>query len=190
MFTYKKIKNFLELDFVEFIQDYFIIKTNVNIDCSDGENDLSKHFHYSDMLIETILINAKESISNFVGLDLMPTYTYSGLYTKGDDIFVHKNKKTEHIECLLFLGSSSKKDKIFLSENSDGSDFIVEELMPGDLLVFDGYKYWHWMESLEDVWAIRSFLYFIENKEENQNLIYDGRPYLGFPKNIKNLNGD
>jgi hypothetical protein len=183
MFNYKKVNKFLEIDFVEFIQDYFILKTNVNIDCSEKENDFSKYFCYSDFLIETILNNSTDAVREIVGMDLIPTYTYSGLYTKGDEVFIHKNKPTEYIECFLFLGSFGEKDKIFLSENSNGADHIEFELEIGDLLIFNGHKYWHWMDSLKDEWSLRSFLYFVENKEENESLFYDERPYLGFPKN-------
>lgn len=182
MFTYKKIKNFLEYDFVEFIQDYFVLKTNVTIDCSDNQDSFFNYFYYSDFLIETVLNNSCDSIKQIVGLNLVPSYSYSGIYTKGDEIFNHKNKPSEQFEGFLFLGSENDKDKIFLSKNDDCSDFIEEELQPGDLFLFDGLKYWHWMEPLANSSSIRSFLYFVEDNKENENLIYDGRPYLGFPK--------
>lgn len=190
MFNYKKVKNFLESDFVHFIQDYFVLKTNVNIDCSEKENDFSKYFHYSDFLIETILNNSTDAIKQIVEMDLVPSYSYSGLYTKGDEIFIHKNKPSENIECFLFLGSFNEKDKIFLSENDNGSNHIEFEMEVGDLLIFNGHKYWHWMEPLKEEWSLRSFFYFVENNEKNEKLFYDNRPHLGFPENYKILNGE
>jgi len=182
MFKYKKIKNFLETDFAEFIVDYFILKTNMTIDCSENQNNFLNYFFYSDNLTETILHNSCDSVNEITGMNLVQSYTYSGVYTKGDEIFNHKNKDTEKIEGFLFLGSENNKEKIYLSESDDCSNLIYEELEPGDLFLFDGHKYWHWIDSLEDKWSVRSFLYFIEKKEGNENLIYDRRPYLGFPK--------
>lgn len=182
MFEYKKIKKFLEPDFAEFIVDYFILKTNMTIDCSEDENNFSNYFFYSDNLTETILHNSCDSINEIVEMDLIQTYTYSGVYTKGDEIFNHKNKDSEKIEGFLFLGSENSIDKIYLSQNNDCSNSFQVELEPGDLFLFDGHKYWHWTDSLDQRWCIRSSLYFVEKIEENEHLIFDGRPYLGFPK--------
>jgi len=178
MFNYKKIDNFLEKDFCDFIIDYFIIKTNFSIESSSDKNDLLKYFHYSDFLVETILQNSMIFVREIVQEDLYPSYTYSGIYTEGDKLDPHKNKKSEKIEGILFFGSESGKQKIYLSNKDDCSDSNCFELNAGDLLLFNGHKYWHWSDNLDIKWSIFSFLYYTDDA----NSIYDEREYLGFPQ--------
>lgn len=179
MFKYKKIESFLELDFCNFIIDYFILKTNHKIESSGNKKDLMHYFHYSDYLMETILQNSLVHVNELVGEEVYPSYTYSGIYTKGESILNHKNKSSEKIEGFLFLGSEKYKQKIYLSENDNGSDAIVEELCPGDLFLFNGNNYWHWTDSIKDEWSVVSLMHFTDNLD----FIFDKREYLGFKKN-------
>lgn len=178
MFKYKKLKSFLEKDFCDFIVDYFILKTNAKIESSEDKNNFLYYFEYADALMETILHNSQESVIEIVGEKLFPSYTYSGIYTLGDEVCNHKNKKTEKIEGFLFLGSDEGKETITLSEFDDCSNKFSEELEPGDLFLFNGHNYWHWIEPLQSKWSIRSFLYFTDD----ETLSCDERPYLGFKK--------
>jgi len=177
MFKYKKIKSFLEKDFCDFIVDYFILKTNAKIESSEDKNNFLYYFEYADALMETILHNSQESVIE-IGEKLFTSYTYSGIYTLGDEVCNHKNKKTEKIEGFLFLGSDEGKETITLSEFDDCSNKFSEELEPGDLFLFNGHNYWHWIEPLQSKWSIRSFLYFTDD----ETLSCDERPYLGFKK--------
>ena len=172
------VNNFIEDDFVEFIQDYFSIKINSNQYDSDKENFKNGYSFYGDPLIETILNNGCEFVSKFTEIKLFPTFTVTNMFMK-DDIYTKPINDSCEISALLFLGSSKNKKvntetTIKLKNKNDIS------LSIGDLLIYNAKKVKFIENSIDEDWFLQSTLNFVDSEGPYKNNIYDNRPYLGF----------
>ena len=71
---YQVVRNFLEPDFVKFIQEYFFVRINAQQADVDSQAPFSYSF-YADPLIETILGKSCKPLSDLLGLKLLPHNT-------------------------------------------------------------------------------------------------------------------
>lgn len=187
--TFKKngfqvIKNFLEEDFVEFTQDYFSMKVNSGEIEIEDQQVIGSYEWYSDTLSETILQNSCESISNIIGINLLPTYSFVRLYMQGDELEKHIDRPSCEISATLSLGYDKNKgiNPIYFSQTIDGLDAEEILLNPGDLCVYRGCDLYHWRPKIENKWVLQTFLHFVDADGPHKDNIYDNRSYLGFKK--------
>lgn len=184
---YKIIKNFIEYDFVEFIQDYFTLKINA----SDPNIFLDTYDFCYDPLTEVILQNSCEVLGEIIKINILPTYSFVKMYMKGDKLQYNFNKNSSEIIGLLSLGVSEdfRIDSIYLKDVENKFNSIKINLDPGDLCLFDSRYLLNSGEVCKNKWNLQCFLHFVEQTSPNRNLIYDGRPYLGFNSN-KDINNE
>ena len=131
------------------------------------------------------------------GMKLIPTYSYSRIYKKGDVLHRHKDRYSCEISTTLNLGGdpwpiyiepNPKKGKVkdgqYKSDMTDGKKVILK---PGDMLVYKGNLCEHWREAFEGEDCGQVFLHYNNAKTkgaiENQ---FDGRPHVGLPAWFKN----
>jgi hypothetical protein len=180
---YQVIKNFLEPDFVQFIQDYFSMKINCGDVSLEDPQAKGSYTWYSDYLIETILQNSCEILGTTIGIKLLPTYTFTRLYSKGDTLKKHLDRPSCEISATLSLGYSTDSDinPIYFSKTIDETNSVKILLEPGDLCIYKGCELYHWRPPVQNSWSLQSFLHFVDGEGVNKHLVYDGRDYLGFP---------
>lgn len=104
-FKYQIIENFIEDDFIDFIQDYYSMKINSKSYTIEENKFTYGYSFYGDPLMETILQNSCESLSSIVGENLLPTYSYVNFHMNGD-AYNHKRNNSSEVSALLCLGSS------------------------------------------------------------------------------------
>lgn len=181
---YQVIKNFLEPDFVTFIQDYFAIKMNAGHSVMDEGQVYGSHCFYGDTLTETILQNSCSFLSEITDIKIVPTYSYTRFYMKGDELTIHQDRESCEISATIALGHSDdfETNPICFSKNEDGSDATEILLKPGDLCIYKGCDLWHWRPPIKNQWHLQAFLHFVDSEGPNKEFIYDKRPYLGFEK--------
>lgn len=178
------VKSFLELDFVEFIQDYFSLKINSNkFDLKDNQVPFSYEF-YGDTITETILQNCCEPLSKVVGIKLLPTYSFTRLYNKGDELKIHRDRSECEISATISLGYSDEESAppLFFSKTKENNNPTKVVLEPGDLCFYRGCDLWHWRPPIKNKWVLQTFLHFVDAEGDNSDLIYDSRSYLGIHK--------
>lgn len=175
----KIVNNFLENDFIEFIQDYFSIKINSNQYTNDFKKFVNGYQFYSDPLMETILQNSCEYISSLTKIKLVPTYSMVTMFMK-DDIYEKEESESSEISAILFLGSSNDTNKISLNIDS-----IEYNLFFGDLIIYNSKELSIKNFSIKDKWLLQATLNFVDSEGEYSDYIYDKRSYLGFPLNIE-----
>jgi hypothetical protein len=181
------IKNFLEIDFIEFIQDYFSLKINSGAyNVEDNQVPHSYEF-YSDHLMETILQNSCENLSKEIDLPILPTYSFTRFYTKGDELKIHRDRSECEISATISLGFSEDGPipPLCFSKSRDSKTPTEILLNPGDLCFYRGCDYWHWRPPIQNKWVLQSFMHFVDANGKNSHLIYDSRNYLGFPSSSK-----
>lgn len=167
---------------------YLLLKREVYYTCKKKGLNL-KHFgtkgdpmilntycHYSDILMETLLIELIPILKQKTKINVIPTYSYCRLYKKGDELKKHKDRPSCLISTTLNLGGDSWP--IYLEPN------IKINLNVGDMLIYNGCKLEHWREPFKGDTCAQVFLHYNDAKD-NTNL-YDKRPMLGLPSEFKN----
>ena len=150
---------------------------------------------YGDMFMETLMMKVLPVMQQHTEMNLMPCYTYTRIYKKGDKLRRHSDRPSCEISTTLHLGGDPWP--IFLDPT--GTKSVVNEekeihkpnapkgisidLEVGDMLVYSGYELEHWREPFEGETCAKVFLHYnnidgpfgMENK-------FDKRPLLGIPK--------
>ena len=150
---------------------------------------------YSDRLMETLLVKTIDVMQKKTGLKLVPTYSYTRLYRKGNILRRHKDRPSCEISTTLNLGGDNWP--IFIDPT--GSNNVIDErkdihkpgapkgvkvdLKPGDMLIYSGCELEHWREPFEGQLCGQVFLHYnhADGRFAKTNL-YDKRPMLGIAK--------
>ena len=150
---------------------------------------------YGDWVMETLLQYMRPIMKAKTGMDLVPTYSYTRLYEKGNILKRHKDRPSCEISTTLHLGGDLWP--IFLDPS--GADFVINEeaqtikpgapkgvrvdLKVGDMLINSGCELEHWREPFQGNVCSQVFLHYnhAHGPFATTNL-YDKRPMLGIPK--------
>jgi hypothetical protein len=154
--------------------------------------------HYSDIVMETILLKLKPLMEKHTGMKLNENYSYARIYKKGDVLHRHKDRFSCEISTTLNLGGDSWpiyiepnpkmgkniKEKGYVSDNTKG---VKVNLQPGDMLVYRGNELEHWREPFDGENCGQVFLHYnnLATKGSKQNL-FDKRLHLGLPGSFRN----
>ena len=152
---------------------------------------------YGDTFMETLMMKVLPIMQERTEMTLIPCYTYTRVYKKGDILKRHKDRPSCEISTTLHLGGTPWP--IFLDPT--GADFViygqkeedksVKEGAPkgipinleiGDMLVYSGCELEHWREPLEGDHCAQAFFHYnnVDGPFGTEN-IFDKRPLLGIP---------
>jgi len=209
---YQVIKGALSKELSNFIFNYMMLQRDA-VDLLMKNNKLNPHnpfigtredkqipgaySKYADWVMETLLQYMRPIMKAKTGMDLIPTYSYTRLYEKGNILYRHKDRPSCEISTTLHLGG--EKWPIFLDPT--GADNILSggetttivkpgapkgvrvDLKVGDMLIYSGCELEHWREPFEGNICSQVFLHYnhANGPFAKKNLL-DGRPLLGVPK--------
>jgi hypothetical protein len=181
--NYQIIRGFLEPDFVKFINQYFFTRINAGQAIIGDPQAPNCYGFYSDPLMETILGEATEKLSKVAGYSLLPCYTFTRLYGKGDELTIHQDRPSCELSATLSLGipDGEEINPIYFSKNEDKSDAIEIKLNPGDLCLYHGCDLYHWRPPFTQKWYLQSFLHYVNADGPYKEYLYDKRKYLAMP---------
>jgi len=152
---------------------------------------------YADWVMETLLMYMIPIMKAKTGMDLIPTYSYTRLYEKGNILHRHKDRSSCEVSTTLHLGGDPWP--IFLDPS--GADNILSgretttivkpgapkgiriDLKVGDMLIYSGCELEHWREPFEGNICSQVFLHYNHaNGPFAKTNLFDKRPLLGIPK--------
>ena len=150
---------------------------------------------YGDWVMETLLMYMIPIMKAKTGLELIPTYTYTRLYEKGNILKRHKDRPSCEVSTTLHLVGGEWP--IFLDPS--GQNFVVDEyknihkpgapkgvrvdLKVGDMLIYSGCELEHWREPFQGNVCSQVFLHYNHaNGPFAKTNMFDKRPLLGIPK--------
>jgi len=150
---------------------------------------------YGDWVMETLLMFMIPIMKAKTGMELVPTYSFTRLYEKGNILKRHKDRPSCEISTTLHLGGDEWP--IFLDPS--GQDFVVDEyknihkpnapkgvkvdLKIGDMLIYSGCELEHWREPFRGNVCSQVFLHYNHaNGPYAKTNLFDKRPLLGVPK--------
>ena len=216
---YQVIKQAISYDLANFCFNYLLLKRDAanfmysnNIIADTGMWGTWKdaqvpgvYSHYADPVMETLLMKVLPVMKEQTGLDLIPTYSYTRVYTKGSILWRHKDRPSCEISTTLNLGGDmwpiyidpTGQDNIIKSQYTNkGEECIVKtgahsgnrvDLEPGHMLVYSGCELEHWRNEFTGDMCAQVFLHYNHKNgpfaEKNK---FDNRPLLGIPSFVKN----
>ena len=103
---FQVIKGAVSYELANFAFNYFLLKREAvkfmydnNITYDNGMLGTWKdsqipntYSHYSDHVMETLLVKMLPVMAKETGLDLVPTYSYARIYKNGDELRRHKDR--------------------------------------------------------------------------------------------------
>lgn len=181
---YQVVREFLDKEFVEFIQQYFFVRIKAGHAMLGDIQAPNSYAFYADPLIETILENSSEKLGEVIGTELLPTYSFTRLYGKSDSLKKHKDRPSCEISVTISLGlpEGTEINPLFFSYDGNEKNSEKVFLNPGDICIYKGCDIWHWREKFSHEWYLQSFLHYVDANGSNTEWIYDKRQYLGIQK--------
>jgi len=197
---YIVLRSVIPFELADFIYSYFLLKRKVSETLFNTKhispftdyfgiwNDQqvpNTYSHYSDIVMETLLIKVLSAMEEHTKLKLHPNYSYARIYKKGDVLHRHKDRFSCEISTTLHLGGNHWP--IYLEPSGkEGLKGVKVLLQPGDMLVYRGNELEHWREPFDGENCGQVFLHYnnSETKGSEEN-IFDGRPHLGLPSWFK-----
>ena len=215
---YQVIKQAISYDLANFCFNYLLLKRDAadfmysnNIIADTGMWGTWKdaqvpgvYSHYADPVMETLLMKVLPVMKEQTGLDLIPTYSYTRVYTKGSMLWRHKDRPSCEISTTLNLGGdmwpiyidpTGENNVIKAQYTKLGEECLVKkgahpgnrvDLEPGDMLVYSGCDLEHWRNEFTGDMCAQVFLHYNHRNgpfaEKNK---FDNRPLLGIPSFIK-----
>jgi len=158
---------------------------------------------YADWVMETLLQYMRPIMKAKTGMDLVPTYSYTRLYEKGNILKRHKDRPSCEISTTLHLGGDEwpiflnpdpkrgnvygpdlknhlEGVKLYKPTNDKGNQI---DLKVGDMLLYSGCDLEHWREPFQGTVCSQVFLHYNHaNGPFAKTNLYDKRPMLGIPK--------
>ena len=207
---YLVIRNAISVELANFAFNYFLMKrdatewmhkNNYVSEYTPGfgtwkdEQVPNTYSVYGDTFMETLMMKVLPVMKKHIDLDVIPTYSYTRAYKKGDVLKRHKDRPSCEISTTLHLGGNPWSIYI----DPTGSNNVIDEhkgihkpnapkgikvdLNVGDMLVYSGCELEHWREAFEGDVCVQTFLHY--NNIDGQfarNNTFDKRPMLGIPK--------
>jgi len=179
-FNYLKLKN----DAVFYMYQNKIVNENPILGTFSDIDVPNTYSCYSDFVMETLLLKLLPIVEKETELKLIPTYSYTRLYKKGDELKRHKDRPSCEVSITLNLGGDNWD--IFLEPSGKiNQKGMIVSLQVGDLLIYKGCELEHWREKFKGKICGQVFLHYndINGPFKDKNK-YDGRLRLGTPLKI------
>jgi hypothetical protein len=209
---YQVIEKAISYEFANFALNYFLLKREA-VTWMHKNNYLSEftpgfgtwkdkqipntYSCYGDMFMETLMMKVLPVMQRYTGLRLIPTYTYTRAYKKGDILHRHKDRPSCEISTTVNLGGDpwpifidpTGTDNIMSGRETttkvkpNAPEGVKVQLGVGDMLVYSGCELEHWREPFEGNLCVQTFLHYnhADGRFAEKNR-FDRRPMLGIPK--------
>ena len=210
---YQVIRNALSKELSNFIFNYMMLQRdavdymrqhnkvnplNPFIGTRADPQALGCYSKYADWVMETLLVYMIPIMKAKTGMDLVPTYSYTRLYEKGNILHRHKDRPSCEISTTLHLGGDewpiyldptgsdnliTNKSKTHQLVKPGAPKGIRVDLKVGDMLIYAGHDLEHWREPFQGTVCSQVFLHYNHaNGPFAKTNVFDKRPMLGVSK--------
>ncbi|MCW3072751.1 MAG: hypothetical protein JWO44_2641 [Bacteroidetes bacterium] len=132
---------------------------------------------YGDKLSESLLLQLQPMLEKTLERQLIPTYSLIRIYSKGDELYRHKDRDACEISCTMTINYDGEKLWPICIESNQQE--LKINLDRGDFMVYKGREVLHWRNKFEtgEYW-VQIFLHFVDANGPFAKLKYDGREGL------------
>ena len=207
---YTIVKNAISYELANFGYNYLLLKREA-VKWMQEDNYISKftpgfgtwedqqipntYSQYSDFFMETLMMKVLPIMQQYTDMTLVPTYSYTRIYKKGDILKRHSDRPSCEISTTphlggdpwtIFLDPTGQKtviDEYKQTIKPNAPKGIPVDLEVGDMLIYSGCDLEHWREPFEGENCAQVFMHYnnIEGPFGTKNK-FDKRPLLGVPK--------
>lgn len=183
------VKNFIDHMTIRTISQYMENKLRLSqwdqrSDVFTYDEEPSLLSSYADPLIEVVLQNSVEAVENATGLEVYPTYSYSRIYTKGDELTPHVDRPSCEISVTVNVATVGNPWPIWMK--TSGKEPIKVEMAPGDAVIYRGCEVTHWRDTMVDSEInVQFMLHFVDKNGPNASYKWDNRPGLGHLRKLR-----
>lgn len=144
----------------------------------------SQYMSYADPLAEVVLTSSLGQIEEVCNLKLLPTYSFSRIYLKGDELKPHVDRPSCEISATINIANVGGLWPIWMKV--PGEEPIKVELNPGDAVVYRGCEVTHWREKMvdQDV-TVQFMLHYVNQDGPYANYKWDKRPGIGYASSTR-----
>lgn len=181
--NYIIVRGFLDAEAVQTVSRYmeYSLKSDGFKKGESSENpnhEVSTYYRYADPLTETILYNSLEEIEQVVGKKLFPTYSYSRVYVKGDELKAHTDRESCEFSVSVNVATKGEHWPLYMqSAGKPPTSFILE---PGDAVIYKGCEVLHWREkAINTEVNVQFMLHYVDQSGSYSEYKFDGRESLG-----------
>ena len=180
---YVLVKNFLDPDSVKTISRYleYALKRYPENNQGGARGDASAISWYADPLIETVLQNSNEEMEKITGMKLFPSYSFTRVYQKGEELKPHVDRPACEISVTCHIATVGKQWPIWMqAPGEQPSEYVLE---PGDACVYKGCEIKHWRQpATETDINVQMMLHYVDQNGPCAGYKYDQRPGLALRK--------
>jgi hypothetical protein len=146
-----------------------------------GGDVSSKISWYADPLMEVILQNSLADVEKNTGLSLFPSYSFTRVYQKGDELQPHIDRPACEISVTCHITTVGKPWSIWMQ--APGAKPTQHFLEPGDACIYRGCEVKHWRERAEETDInVQMMLHYVDQKGPSAHHKFDKRAGLGLNK--------
>lgn len=139
---------------------------------------------YGDETLDKICQELAGPLSQQLGVQLLPTYTYARIYRTGEVLQRHSDRPSCEISGTMTLGLAENSNIWPINFAKDEDDLLGERLNigVGDLVMYRGCELPHWRPKYKGEWQVQVFFHFVDANGPHKDYVYDGRPKMGIQK--------
>ena len=130
------------------------------------------HAMYNSLPFVHLLVKKVKHVSELLGEDVLPTYTYARVYKNGSVLERHRDRPACEISFTINLEKDTDWPIYF--QRPDNSEAQVE-LTPGDAVLYLGCQADHWRNKFEGTEHVQLFLHYVRT--------YGSKAWAFFDKN-------
>jgi hypothetical protein len=176
---YLPVKGILPDTMVEFLKVYYDILLANNKFFKDKQCPLSLALS-GDPALDAMLEWIRPKISRLVGLELVPTYSYTRIYAKGEVLARHTDRPACEISLTISIRIPQDMPPSALHLKPPNMEAVEVQMREGDGCVYAGTEIEHWRDALCSDGYTQLFLHFIIKQGKYfPEYIYDQRDRLG-----------
>lgn len=117
-----------------------------------------------------LLVEKIDFMSNAVGEQLLPSYSYSRIYANGEELERHIDRASCEVSVTLHLGGDKDWDIYFTKPNGE---VISKNLSAGQAVIYLGTQSEHWRNSYQGNDYAQVFLHYVRFNGEYWNHCFD-----------------
>jgi hypothetical protein len=127
---------------------------------------------YNYMPFVKLLVELTPKISEMLGEQVLPTYSYARVYSKKE--ILHRHRDRPACEVSVTLNLSKDKDWAIWFQRADGSETSIN-MEPGDGAMYFGCIADHWREPFKGKEYTQVFLHYVRAEGPNSWAFFDNK---------------
>tara|TARA_R110002073_G_scaffold8068_1_gene45101 strand:- start:3317 stop:4000 length:684 start_codon:yes stop_codon:yes gene_type:complete len=147
-------------------------------DLRGNDEDPMTQIFYAPLALEGLFPRIRTVVSQAVGEDVLPAFSFLWLYKRGAGIHRHIDRDSSEIVASITIDTGCEAGWPIGFEPGTGSEFYVDSNR-GDLVIFEGHSVYHWRNPLDADWHLQAIFNFVRANGPFAKFQFDGRKHLG-----------